>query len=144
MRSPVQSIQAEAEAQAQELMRAIEAAEGAVISTIERECEALRAGRTLAADALRLRLKDAARLYLNLARAARASLRTFNLILPGAGEMLEERRAAFAALLKVELAVLSAERTAAHPDLAFATAGDLPASAPARPRRRRLRRRRAS
>ena len=148
MRSSVKSIQAQAETQARELLRAIAAAEAVIISTIERECEALRAGRTLAADALRLRLRDGARLYLNLARAARASMRTFNLILPGAGEMLEERRQAFAALLRVELAVLSAERAAAHSGLAFAQpaaqAVSAPASARPAPRRRRMRRRRAS
>lgn len=148
MRSSVKSIQAQAEAQVRELLRAIEAAEGVVISTIERECEALRAGRTLAANALRLRLRDGARLYLNLARAARASMRTFNLILPGAGEMLEEQREAFAALLRVELAVLSAERAAAHSGLACAHVAAQAASAPVRmraaPRRRRMRRRRAS
>ena len=101
MRSSVQSIQAQAEAQARELLQAIEAAESVIISTIERECEALRAGRTLAANALRLRLRDGARLYLNLARAARASMRTFNLILPGAGEVLEERLRALAAEMEI-------------------------------------------
>lgn len=134
MRSHVPSIQAQAEAQAAELLRAIEVAEGVIISTIERECEALRAGRTLAADALRMRLRDGARLYLNLARAARASVRTFDMVLPGVGDLLEERRAAFSAMLKVELAVLSAEREAAHCDLAFADAAPQRPAHPARQR----------
>jgi hypothetical protein len=122
-------MRAEAESQAKELLAAIEAAEGVIVTTIERECEALRAGRLLAADALRTRLRDAAKLYLNVTRAVRASLWTLEKILPGAGGMLEERRAAFSALLKVELAVLAAERAAADPGLHFADAA--PETAPA-------------
>jgi hypothetical protein len=117
MRTSVESLQAQAEAQAKELLKAVEAAEAVIVSTIERECEALRAGRMLAANALRLRLKDAARLYLNITRAGRASLWTLNQILPGAGDVIEERRQAFSALLKVELAVLAAEREAARSDM---------------------------
>lgn len=113
-------LRAQAKAQVTELMRAVEAAEGVIVSTIERECEALRAGRLLAADALRTRLRDAATLYLNITRAARASLWTIEQTLPGTGDLLEERRAAFSALLKVEMGVLAAERAAAESDLRFA------------------------
>ena len=109
----VQSFRAQAEAQAKELLQAIDAAEGVIVSTIERECEALRAGRMLAAKALRLRLNDSAKLYLNVTRAARASIWTIEQLLPGTRITLEECRGAFAALLKVELAVLAAERAAA-------------------------------
>ena len=109
----VLSFRSQAEAQAKELLRAIDAAEGVIVSTIERECEALRAGRMLAAKALRLRLNDLAKLYLNVTRAARASIWTIEQLLPGTESRLEECRAAFAALLKVELAVLAAERAAA-------------------------------
>jgi hypothetical protein len=145
MRAYVPSIRAQAEAQAEELLQAIEAAEGVIVSTIERECEALRSGRMLAADALRMRLREAAWLYLNTMRAARAAMWTMEQILPGLDEALEQRRAEFAALLKVELGALAAERAAAECDLRFA-----PAPLSARPkaptlpqaplRRRRMRR----
>lgn len=97
------------------LAAALASAEQLIISTIERECEALRTGRYLAASALRDRLSDAARLYLDTARAARASL---DLVAGGEGMAaeLEERRKVFSALLRVELAVLAAERAAARPD----------------------------
>lgn len=145
MRANVQSYRAHAQAQANELLRAIEAAEGVIVSTVERECEALRAGRMLAANALRMRLKDAARLYLNLSRAARAAMWTMDQIVPGTGGALAEQRAAFHALLKVELAVLAAERAAAGNTLQFAEAHPAPQKAsvkpPGRPRRKqRLRR----
>lgn len=113
MRNVVQSFRAQAETQARELIHAIAAAESVIISSIDRECEALRSGQMLAAGALRLRLHDAARLYLNLVRAARASLWTIEQVLPGTGDHLEARREAFGSLLKVELAVLAAERAAA-------------------------------
>jgi hypothetical protein len=149
MRADVQSFKAQAEAQAKELLKAIESAEGVIVSTIERECEALRAGRMLAADALRTRLRDAAWLYLNTTRAARAAMWTMEQILPGIDEMMEERRAAFAALLKIELSVLAAERAASATGLHFAAASALKkapvkAPAPARTPRRRMRLRRAS
>jgi hypothetical protein len=120
MRSGVQSFRAQAEAQARELLRAIEAAEGVIVSTIERECEALRAGQMLAAKALRVRLRDAAKLYLSLTRAARASIWTIEQLLPGTEKHLTECRAVFAATLKVELAVLAAERVAVANALKFA------------------------
>ena len=116
----VLSFRAQAEAQAGELLRAIEAAESVIVSTIERECEALRAGRLLAANALRLRLRDAAKLYLNVTRAARASMWTIEQLLPGTQQNLEQSRKAFAALLKIELAVLAAERAAANTELQLA------------------------
>jgi len=117
MRGVVQSFRAQAEAQASELLRAIDLAEALIVSTIERECEALRAGRLLAANALRLRLRDAAKLYLDVARAARASIWTMEQLLPGTQNRLEQCRQAFAALLKVELAVLAAERAAVQTEM---------------------------
>lgn len=138
MRGVVQSFRAQAEAQAKELLRAIEVAEGVIVSTIERECEALRAGQMLAANALRLRLRDAAKLYLNVTRAARASIWTIEQLLPGTHRHLHESRAAFAALLKIELAVLAAERAAAANELHFAGKVRPPASVtPLRAARRR-------
>jgi hypothetical protein len=147
MRGSVQSFRAQAEAQAEELLQAIEAAEGVIVSTIERECEALRAGRMLAANALRLRLRDAAKLYLDVSRAVRASIWTIEQLLPGTQYRLQECRAAFAALLRVELAVLAAERAAAANELHFAGAAKLrptPVVTPFRaPRRRRSQMRKA-
>jgi hypothetical protein len=122
MRGVVQSFRAQAEAQATELLRAIDMAEALIVTTIERECEALRAGRLLAASALRLRLRDAAKLYLDVTRAARASIWTIEQLLPGTQNHLEQCRSAFAALLKVELAVLAAERAAVQTDLRLAAA----------------------
>jgi hypothetical protein len=113
MRGVVQSFRAEAEAQAKELLQAIQFAEGLIVSTIERECEALRAGQMLAAKALHVRLRDAAKLYLNVTRATRASIWTIEQLLPGTHRQLHETRRAFAALLKIELSVLAAERAAA-------------------------------
>lgn len=142
----VQSFRAQAEAQGKELLRSIEASEGLIVSTIERECEALRAGQMLAANALRLRLRDAAALYLNIVRAARASIFTLEQVIPGSRQHLEARRAAFAALLKVELAVLAAERAAAENALRFAaearsrTSATQPAARAMRGRRARRRR----
>ncbi len=120
MRGSVQSFRAQAEAQAKELLQAIEAAEGVIVSTIERECEALRAGRMLAANALRLRLRDAAKLYLDVSRAARASIWTIEQLLPGTHREMQECRRAFGALLKIELAVLATERAAAASELRYA------------------------
>lgn len=108
----MQGFRARATAQADEMLQAIALAEGIIVTTIERECEALRSGRMLAARALHLRLCDAARLYLAAARAARASIWTIERLMPGIAAALEERRADFAVLLRVELAVLAAERAA--------------------------------
>jgi hypothetical protein len=133
--------EAQAHIQVEELLHAVEAAESVIVSTIERECEALRAGCILAADALRMRLRDAARLYLNTTRAARASLWAIEQTLPGTSELLEQKRAAFSALLKVELGVLATERAAAESDLQFASAQTAPATVtPLRPYRMRRRR----
>src|SRR5688572_20130504 len=113
MSGPTHGFRARARAQAEELLAAIDAAEAVIVETIERECEALRAARMLAARALHTRLCDAARLYLEATKAARASLWTLEQVLPGTQACLEERREAFAALLQVEFAVLATERTAA-------------------------------
>ena len=83
MSGPIQGFRARARAQAEELLAAIDAAEAVIVTTIERECEALRAGRMLAARALHTRLCDAARLYLEATKAARASLWTLEQVLPG-------------------------------------------------------------
>jgi hypothetical protein len=148
MRGVVQSFRAQAEAQASELLRAIDMAEALIVSTIERECEALRAGRLLAANALRLRLRDAAKLYLDVTRAARASIWTIEQLLPGTQNHLEQCRAAFAALLKVELAVLAAERAAVQTELSLSAVERThrsPKIIPlSRARRRRLHARKAS
>jgi len=122
MSAQVQGFRSRAKSQAEELLQAISAAESAIVTTIERECEALRAGRMLAARALHTRLTDAAALYLNAIKAARASLWTIEQVLPGSRDQLEERRIAFAALLKIEFAVLSATREEAgdhSPSLSF-------------------------
>ena len=140
MRGVVLSFRAQAEQQATELLQAIGAAEAVIISTIERECEALRAGRMLAANALRLRLRDAAKLYLNVTRAARASIWTIEQILPGTGRDMEQSRKAFAALLKIELAVLAAERAASQTQLQLAAVARARPSAKVIPLRRRRRR----
>jgi hypothetical protein len=110
MRDTRQGFRARALAQAEELIEAIGAAETVIAETIERECEALRNGRTLAARALHTRLCDAARLYLHATRAAQASIWTMEQVMPGCRRMLEERRAAFSSVLKVELAILATER----------------------------------
>lgn len=145
MRGVVPSFRAQAEQQATELLQAIGAAEGVIVSTIERECEALRAGRMLAANALRIRLRDAAKLYLNVTRAARASIWTIEQILPGTKQDMEQSRRTFAALLKIELAVLAAERAAvAGSELQFGAAGRTrPANVIPLRRRRRTRVRKA-
>jgi hypothetical protein len=137
----VRSFRAQAEVQAGELLRAIEAAESVIVATIERECEALRAGRMLAANALRLRLRDAAKLYLNVTRAARASIWTIEQLLPGTEHNLEQSRKAFAALLKIELSVLAAERAAANTalELAARPKGDVIPLRKVRRRRSRMR-----
>jgi hypothetical protein len=109
-----------ATAQVEELLDAIAAAETVIITTIERECEALRAGRMLAAQALHTRLCDAVKLYLGGMKSARASLWTIDQLVPGSRDVLEERRVTFAATMKLELAVLATER-AAHEGVAPTT-----------------------
>jgi hypothetical protein len=102
--------QPDARMHAEEMLHAIASAEHIIVSAIERECEALRAGRMLAAQALHTQLRDGARAYLNATRAAKASIALLKRLSPGMCDRLEERRAAFASLLKVELAVLATER----------------------------------
>jgi len=97
---------------AEGLVDAVSAAEAVIIATVERECDALRAGQMLAARALHTRLCDAVKVYVQASRAVRASLAALESALPGSGEHLEDRRQAFSALLKLELAVLAAERAA--------------------------------
>lgn len=113
MSGHVEDFRAQAQYQASVLLDAIATAESIIVSTIERECEALRTGRMLAAEALHLRLRDAACLYLHAAKAARASLHAMRPFFPEIGHALEDRRAVFANVLQVELAVLAAERAAA-------------------------------
>ncbi len=110
----------EARAQAEEMFHAIVSAEQIIVSAIERECEALRTGRMLAAKALHTHLCDAARIYLSATRAARASIATLEQVSPGICGRLEERRSTFASILRIELAVLVAERAAAFDDRDFA------------------------
>ena len=98
--------------QAEEMLHAITSAEQIIVSAIERECEALRTGRMLAARALHTQLCDAARMYLDTTRAAQASIDSLERSSPGICGRLEERRANFASLLKVELAILATERAA--------------------------------
>ena len=105
-------------AQAEELIGALAHAEKTILATIERECEALRTGRMLAAKSLHNRLQETTELYLNCARAARASMDTLEVVLPGCREYLERRRAAFAPVLQIELAVLGAQRAAADTAIA--------------------------
>ena len=93
-----------------ELLVAVETAESAIIGTMGRECEALRSGRLLAARAIRTRLADCARLYIAAVSAARNSLKLAQAEDSEVGAQLEKRRAAFAALLRVEMAALSAAR----------------------------------
>lgn len=102
----------EARTQAEALLEAISAAEAVIVTTIERECEALRAGCMLAARALHTRLCDAAKFYVDGIKSARASLAALEQVLPGSQEYLEQQREAFSALLKVELAVLASEYAA--------------------------------
>jgi len=144
MLASVPGFHSRAKVQADELLAAIAASESVIIATIERECEALRAGRMLAAKALHTRLCDASRLYLDATRAARASLWTIEQALPGTKARLEAGRAEFSVLLKVELAILAAERAVAGEPPMGADFSDPPEAAlasRARPRRLRAMRR---
>lgn len=91
----------------------IEAAEAAIVDAIERECAALRAGLLLAAWAFHERLRDTSRRYARAVSAARDMLPHLH-YQDLARAWLEERRLAFADLLKVEFAVLAAEQAAAE------------------------------
>jgi hypothetical protein len=101
-------------AQAEELIGALAHAEKTILATIERECEALRARRMLAANSLHNRLQETTKIYLSCARAARANIETMERVLPGCRDYLDQRRAAFAPTLQIQLAVLGAQRAAAE------------------------------
>ena len=105
-----------ARARAEELFAAIEGAETALLAVIERECAALRAGKRLAARAIRAQLSEAAELYLAALRAAQASLAWIDQAAPEARSRLQARRDSFAALLRIELAALAAARAVANDD----------------------------
>ena len=92
------------------LVCAMESAEHIIVALLAREREALRAGCRLAANAVHIRVNEAARLYLNAIAAAKASLSAIEPILPEAPEVLENRRAAFGAILRIELATLATIR----------------------------------
>lgn len=95
------------------LLCAMESAERVIVSLLAREREALRVGCRLAANAVHIRVNDAARLYLNTLTAAKAALSVLEPILPEASEILESRRAVFGAILRIELATLATTRMAA-------------------------------
>jgi len=95
------------------LLCAMESAEHVIIALLARERQALRAGCRLAANAVHVRVNEGARLYLNTITAAKASLSTLEPVLPDAPQVLESRRAAFGAILRIELATLAAIRLAA-------------------------------
>ncbi len=102
------------------LLAAVEQAESIIVETIGRECDALRSGRMLAARAIRTRLCDCAQLYINTVNAARAALETVVDEYPDLYDKLEYRRAAFAALLRVEMATLAAARARSESEMADA------------------------
>ena len=111
----VAALGAEEERHIASLFAAITASESAIISAIERECEALRSGRHLAAMALHISLCDAARAYIAAAKSARACLGLLNRCAPDAVHWLEQRREAFNAVLKIELSALAAIRANTEP-----------------------------
>lgn len=92
------------------LLSAMESAEHVIIALLAREREALRADCQLAANAVHIRVNDAARLYLNAIAAAKASLSALEPVLPEAPQVLENRRTTFGAILRIELATLAAIR----------------------------------
>ncbi len=96
------------------LLSAMEAAERIIVTLMEREREALRAGCWLAANAVHIRVNDAARLYINAIAAARAGLTALEPVLPEAAQVLESRRTAFGAVMRIELATLATTRMAAN------------------------------
>ena len=92
------------------LVCAMESAEHVIVTLLAREREALRAGCRLAANAVHIRVNEAAQLYLNAISAAKTSLSAIEPILPEAPEVLENRRATFGAILRIELATLATIR----------------------------------
>ena len=111
----VAALGAEEERHIASLFAAITASESAIVAAIERECEALRDGRHLAAMALHISLCDAARAYIAAAKSARASLGLLNRCAPDAVHWLELRREAFNAVLKIELSALAAIKANSEP-----------------------------
>ena len=109
-------MRAAARARAEELLCAIEGAESVLLAVIERECAALRAGKSLAARAIRSQLSEAAELYLVALKAAHASLLWMDQAVPGTRARLQARRDTFAALLRIQLAALAAARAVANDD----------------------------
>ena len=95
------------------LVHAMASAEHVIVALLAREREALRAGCRLAANAVHIRVNEAAQLYLNAIAAAKAGLSALEPILPEAPQVLENRRAAFGAILRIELATLATIRMAA-------------------------------
>lgn len=114
MNSELQDFPSRLTAQSEELIGALAHAEKTILATIERECEALRTRRMLAAKSLHERLCEATRIYLDCSRAARAGIHIMEQALPGCRQYLEQRRAAFSPVLQIELAVLGAQRAAAE------------------------------
>ena len=104
------------------LLCAMESAEHVIVAMLARERQALRAGCRLAANAVHIRVNEAAQLYLNAIAAAKTSLSALEPILPEAPQVLESRRAAFGAILRIELATLATIRLAA--DCADASPAD--------------------
>ena len=90
----------------------MESAEQVIVALLAREREALRAGCRLAANAVHIRVNDAARLYLSAIAAANVSLSALEPILPEAPQVLDSRRSAFGAILRIELATLATIRMA--------------------------------
>lgn len=102
-----------ARTQLENLVCAMETAEHVIVSLLAREREALRAGCRMAANAVHMRVNEAAQLYLGAIASAKISLSALEPVLPDAPRVLENRRAAFGAILRIELATLAAIRIAA-------------------------------
>ncbi len=97
----------------EDLLYAIESAEHVIVALLAREREALRAGCRLAANAVHIRVNDAARLYLNAIAAAKLSLPALESFIAEAPQVLESRRVTFGATMRIELATLATTRMAA-------------------------------
>ncbi len=97
----------------EDLLYAIESAEHVIVALLAREREALRAGCRLAANAVHIRVNDAARLYLNAIAAAKVSLSALESVIAEAPQVLESRRVTFGAIMRIELATLATARMAA-------------------------------
>ncbi len=97
----------------EDLLYAIESAEHVIVALLAREREALRAGCQLAANAVHIRVNDAARLYLNAIATAKLSLSALESVIAEAPQVLESRRVTFGAIMRIELATLATARMAA-------------------------------